>query len=70
MAKRKERFGQAIRMQCVQALHHGAEADKNAALLAAADFITERLTEAAIEGCHHCGEGDKGSPCWWCGLKN
>jgi hypothetical protein len=39
-------------------------------LLRAADFLNRRLTEAAIGGCHHCHEGDTGTPCWWCGLKN
>lgn len=33
-------------------------------------FLNRRLTEAAKHGCHHCGEGERGSPCWWCGLRN
>jgi hypothetical protein len=33
-------------------------------------FLDKRLTDAAKGGCHHCGEGDKGTPCWWCGLRN
>ena len=32
-------------------------------------FLRNRLTEAAIAGCHQCDEGEKGTPCWWCGLK-
>lgn len=36
----------------------------------AAKFMKRRLTPAAIFGCHHCHEGDSGTPCWWCGLKN
>lgn len=35
----------------------------------AIEFLEHRLTEAAIEGCHHCGEKHEGQPCWWCGLK-
>lgn len=33
-------------------------------------FLDRRLTDAAKAGCHHCGEGDRGIPCWWCGLRN
>jgi hypothetical protein len=34
-------------------------------------FLRSCLTDAAVEGCHHCGEGEEpGSPCWWCGLHN
>lgn len=33
-------------------------------------FLQRRLTEAAIHGCHHCDEGERGAACWWCGLKN
>lgn len=36
----------------------------------AADFLERRLTDAALDGCHHCDEGDStDAPCWWCGLK-
>lgn len=41
-----------------------------AAVNRAIAFLEKRLTDAAKGGCHHCDEGDKGSPCWWCGLKN
>lgn len=33
-------------------------------------FLERRLTDAAKAGCHHCTEGPRGAPCWWCGLKN
>lgn len=33
-------------------------------------FLKTRLTDAAKAGCHHCHEGERGTPCWWCGLKN
>lgn len=33
-------------------------------------FLHLRLTDAAKAGCHHCDEGARGTPCWWCGLKN
>lgn len=33
-------------------------------------FLERRLTDAAKAGCHHCDDvAEKGSPCWWCGLK-
>jgi len=34
------------------------------------DFLETSLSEAAKEGCHHCGERTVGTPCWWCGLLN
>lgn len=37
---------------------------------AAVDFLNRRLTDAARVGCHHCDEGEPGTPCWWCGLKS
>jgi hypothetical protein len=39
-----------------------------AAMQAAIEFLTTRLTEAAIDGCHHCDEVGPPSPCRWCGL--
>lgn len=33
-------------------------------------FLKNRLTEAAIEGCHHCDEDEPPAPCHWCGLKS
>lgn len=37
----------------------------------AAEWLSRNLTDAAIHGCHHCGEGDNpSSPCWWCGLRD
>lgn len=33
-------------------------------------FLDERLNDAAKTWCHHCGEGEPGMPCWWCGLRN
>lgn len=41
-----------------------------AAIRDALYFGRKRLTDAARGGCHHCGEGDHGTPCHWCGLKN
>lgn len=38
------------------------------AVEAALDFLETRLTDAAIHGCHHCGEVERGAPCHWCGL--
>jgi hypothetical protein len=35
----------------------------------AIQFLETRLTEAAIDGCHHCGDGYEGEPCHHCGLK-
>lgn len=32
-------------------------------------FLDRRLTDAAKAGCHHCDEGERGTPCRWCGLK-
>lgn len=31
-------------------------------------FLERRLTQRAKVGCHHCGEGEIGEPCLWCGL--
>jgi hypothetical protein len=37
----------------------------------AIDFLRANLTDAALDGCHHCGEGDRqDAPCWWCGLRD
>ena len=34
-------------------------------------FLTVNLTDAALYGCHHCGEGDSAvAPCRWCGLRD
>lgn len=33
-------------------------------------FLRRRLTAAAKSSCHHCHEGERGAPCWWCGLRN
>lgn len=43
----------------------------NAAVALAIDFLRANLTDAAIHGCHHCGESDADeSPCRWCGLRD
>lgn len=44
--------------------------DVQVAATRAVRFLRNRLTQAAIHGCHHCDEGERGKPCWWCGLKN
>lgn len=44
--------------------------DQDEPVLRAIDFLRSRLTDAAIAGCHHCGEGESSAPCWWCGLRN
>jgi hypothetical protein len=35
----------------------------------AIQFLESSLTDAALDGCHHCGECETGEPCSWCGLK-
>lgn len=50
----------------IRALQRGEETASTRAV----KFLKRRLTEAAIHGCHHCHEGEAGTPCWWCGLKN
>lgn len=32
-------------------------------------WLEASLTDAALDGCHHCGEREAGEPCRWCGLK-
>lgn len=34
-------------------------------------WLRVNLTDAALAGCHHCGEAERAdAPCWWCGLRN
>ncbi len=38
---------------------------------AAIDWLARNLTDAALAGCHHCGEEDvHGAPCHHCGLRS
>jgi hypothetical protein len=54
----------ALIIQALRENHAGASAR-------AAAWLEANLTEAAIHGCHHCGEADRhGAPCWWCGLRD
>ncbi len=71
MAKRHESFGQSVIVELRalgKSLHdNGYDAP---AIERAVTFLTTRLTEAARHGCHHCGEGERGTPCYHCGLRN
>jgi hypothetical protein len=49
--------------------HIQKAAGTRAAMTQAINFLTNRLTEAALAGCHHCDETEPPAPCFWCGLK-
>lgn len=74
MAERagRARFGlEAIEaVQYAQSILRPDQSDARERLDFVIEFLQQRLTEAAISGCHHCNEGQSGSPCWWCGLAN
>ena len=68
MAER--RFGGTVIRELSELRRTTVDTDTRIAIGRALAFLRTRLTDAAKAGCHHCGEGEKGSPCWWCGLKN
>lgn len=60
---REREYGNAI----VAALRSGHPA----AVEQAIDWLKANLTDAALHGCHHCGEADRDdAPCRWCGLRD
>lgn len=41
------------------------------AVTRAIDWLLANLTDAALAGCHHCGEAESPeAPCRWCGLRD
>jgi len=64
-------YGDQVRRGLQRVLRKGGLAPEHAdAVKLAVKFLATRLTAAARAGCHHCHEGARGTPCWWCGLKN
>lgn len=60
-------YGKAI----IDELRNAHRSDSAGAIANAIDFLRANLTDAAIHGCHHCGEqDDPGAPCRWCGLRD
>lgn len=57
LRKARRRIDQFAHPEVVQAIDRAVK------------FLRTRLTDAAKAGCHHCDEGEKDAPCWWCGLK-
>lgn len=67
----KHLYGNDVTRQLATALKRSdLPDDARKAIETAVTFLRTRLTDAAKSGCHHCGEGDRGTPCWRCGLKN
>jgi hypothetical protein len=61
-------FARVIAKRLNDAVPLTPDPDVRVALLSAASFLYTRLTEAAIDGCHHCNEVAPPAPCRWCGL--